>query len=242
MKNYLLLMMGGSGTRLGADIPKQYIEVNDIPIFAYILKKYDQLPFIDRIIVVSHRDWFGFVEEWAEKLKIKKLEEIAPGGATRSGSVKNGLTAAGKTAAPEDIMLLHDATHPYVDGEGTLGVIEGVKKYGGATLGGFQYDTVYQMDEETHIIKQVLPRKEVVSGASPEAFKFGDLFPIYDKADEKELESMTSAGAIALAHGIQMEVVQANTINLKITYKNDMEAFKKTADAYFFEGFKEIDD
>lgn len=63
-RNILLLMMGGSGTRFGADIPKQYVPVEDVPIFAYILKKYAEMPEIDAITVVSHADWIDFVEEW----------------------------------------------------------------------------------------------------------------------------------------------------------------------------------
>ncbi len=161
--NHVLLMMGGSGTRFGARIPKQFILVNNIPIFAYILAGYQKCEFVDSITVVSHRDWTDYVKEWADKLQISKLSSITTGGATRSESVLNGLTAIHPFADPEDVILIHDATHPYVDEEGSHLVIEGVKKYGGATLGQCQYDTVYQMDDETHMLKQVIPRREVVS-------------------------------------------------------------------------------
>ena len=65
--NILLLMMGGSGTRFGANIPKQYTIVEDAPIFSYILKKYNKMKEVDKIIVVSHKDWIDYVYEWAEK-------------------------------------------------------------------------------------------------------------------------------------------------------------------------------
>ena len=230
--NILLLMMGGSGTRFGADIPKQYILVDDRPIFSYILKKYDEMDAIDKIVIVSHRDWIDYVYEWSEKLEIKKLSNIVSGGSTRSESVFNGLKMIKNIADDNAVVLIHDATHPYVDISGTEKVIEAVNEFGGATLGSFQYDTVYEMKDG--FISDVIPRQNVVVGASPEAFKLSTIHRIYENADDSEFEKMTSAGAIALANNIPMKVIPTNLINLKITYKDDMEAFKKLFYDYYF--------
>lgn len=234
MKNHVLLMMGGSGTRLGADRPKQYIEVADQPIFAYILQKYDRQKEIDSIVIVSHEAWSDYVTEWKDRLNLKKEIHVVAGGANRSESVKNGLTKLRDYAADDDFVLIHDATHPYVDEKGTAEVISALHTYEGATLGAYQYDTVYQVDDDD-VISQVVPRRYIVSGASPEAFHFKRIYDIYAGATDAELEAMTSAGAIALEHGIRMKVVAANVINLKITYKNDMDAFMKMYRTYFFE-------
>ncbi len=234
--NILLLMMAGSGTRFGADIPKQFVLVEEKPVFSYILKGYDDCACIDRIIVVTHPDWIDYVKEWADKLGVKKLTDITPGGDTRSASVKNGLISAHAFASDEDVVLIHDATHPYVDEGGTEEVIAAVKKYGGATLGERQYDTVYRMDPETHLLRQVVPREEIVSAGSPEAFQYGLIYRIYMESTEEEMARMTCAGAIALHHGIQMQLVASNVINLKITYKNDMEVFRHLVHQYFPSG------
>jgi 2-C-methyl-D-erythritol 4-phosphate cytidylyltransferase len=231
--NILLLMMGGTGVRFGADIPKQYILVERKPVFSYIMSKYNSIEEIDKIVIVSHEAWIEYVEEWATKLGIGKLHKIVAGGSTRSESVKNGLEAASDIASERDVILIHDATHPYVDIDGTLEVIEEVKRVGGATLGAAQYDTMYRMDGDS-MIAEVIPREEIVSGASPEAFRFKTLYDIYRAAPLSELERMTSAGAIALAHDIPMSVVITNIINLKITYERDMEAFERLFDGYFF--------
>ena len=230
--NILLLMMGGSGTRFGAEIPKQFIQVENKPIFSYILKKYDDMEAIDKIVIVSHKDWIPYVYEWAEKLAVKKLETVVAGGDSRSSSVLNGLMAVESIAKEKDVVLIHDATHPYVDVKGTDEVISAVTEFGGATLGSLQYDTVYEMREG--FIASVIPREKVVVGASPEAFQFQKIYNIYKNASEEELNKMTSAGAIALANNIPMKVVATNLINLKITYKDDMEAFKKLFYDYYF--------
>ena len=232
--NTVLLMMGGSGTRFGADKPKQYIEVGGRPIFSYILEGYNSLPDVDKIIIVSHADWIDYVQEIARGINADKLYRVVAGGETRSESVKNGLKAAAEFSSDDDVILIHDATHPYVDAEGTREVIEGVKEYGGATLAQFNYDTVYRMDDD-HILTNIEPRFNIVAGASPEAFTFGRIYDIYMNSPKEELEQMTSAGAIALAHGIRMKVVRANVLNLKITYADDMTLFRKLVDNYFFE-------
>lgn len=231
--NIVLFMMGGTGTRFGADIPKQYIEVENQPVYTYVLQAYASLEEIDKIIIVSHGDWIDFVKEKNAALGIEKIAAVVSGGDTRSGSVLNGLEAAAPFACIEDVVLIHDATHPYVDADATKKIIASVKKHGGATLGACQYDTMYKMDDN-NMLSEVIPRKYIVSGASPEAFKFGLIYKIYKEADPKYFELMTSAGAIALANNIPMEVIPTNLVNLKITHKEDMEVCEKLLKTYFF--------
>ncbi len=219
--NILLLMMGGSGTRLGANVPKQYIELENRPIFSYIVEAHQACEFIDKIVIVSHESWLDYVKSWTEWLGADKVACVTKGGPNRSGSVRNGLKAMEGWASPDDVVLIHDATHPYCDGEGIGKIVEAVHQYGGATLAQLQYDTVYRTTEDG-FIEKVLPRQQVIAGASPEAFHFQRIYDIYCRADEDELEAMTSAGAIALAHDIPMKAIPAQALNLKITYPNDL--------------------
>ena len=232
--NICLLMMGGSGTRFGADRPKQFVEIKGKPIFSYILAGLNKAKVIDRIIVVVHADWVQYVQEWTTSLKADKVFAVIPGGNTRSESVRNGLLKAHEIASANDVVMMHDATHPYVDEQGIEELVAAVNEFGGATLGQRQFDTCYLVDSND-ILTSVVPRQFVVSGASPEAFRFADIYKIYNNASKEELENMTSAGAIALAHGIKMKVCTLNTLNLKITYKRDMELLERLIDTYFFE-------
>jgi 2-C-methyl-D-erythritol 4-phosphate cytidylyltransferase len=92
---------------------------------------------------------------------------------------------------------------------------------------------IYRIDENG-FLANVEPRQFIVAGASPEAFRFGDIYAIYHDSSDEELSTMTSAGAIALAHSIPMKAIDAGVLNLKITYHNDMELFLALADNYFF--------
>ncbi|MBR0507598.1 MAG: 2-C-methyl-D-erythritol 4-phosphate cytidylyltransferase [Clostridia bacterium] len=233
--NTLLLMMGGSGTRMGAARPKQYIEINGKPVFWYIVKGYASIAEIDHICIVSHADWVPYVRDSIRDIAFREAILVTPGGENRSQSIRNGLHAIEPFSQEEDVVMMHDATHPYVDREGTLEIIQAVKTYGGATLGARQYDTCYRMDEAL-MLTNVIPRQEIVSGASPEAFRYGDMKKIYFGASDEELASMTSAGAIALAHQIPMKVVPTKILNLKLTYPEDLELFRTLLDGYFLEG------
>lgn len=232
--NTVLLMMGGSGTRFGADKPKQYILVNNQPIFSYILERYNKLNNVDKIIIVSHKDWIDYVENIVKLKNADKVYKVVQGGKTRSDSVKAGLMAASEYSNDLDVIMIHDATHPYVDEQGINEIIDALNEYGGATLAQFNYDTVYKMDDD-HILTNIEPRFNIVAGASPEAFTFKAIYDIYMNSPKEELEKMTSAGAIALAHNIKMKVIKANVLNLKITYADDMNLFTKLVDNYFFE-------
>lgn len=231
--NIFALMMGGSGTRFGCDRPKQYTLIDDAPLFSYILKKADTVSAIDQIVIVSHSDWLDYVEEWAEKVLKNKPYIIVAGGENRSQSVRNGLYALKDIAKADDVVMIHDATHPYIDAKGIEDIVLAVKQYGGATLASKNYDTVYRSDENG-FLQKVEPREYIVAGASPEAFRYGDISKIYFEASDDELMRMTSAGAIALAYNIPMKVVPANVLNLKITYQSDMKLFLQLIHTHFF--------
>lgn len=231
--NHVLLMMGGSGTRFGADIPKQFVEVEGQPVFSYVMDKYDRFNKVDSIVLVCHADWTSYADEWASKLKIAKYVDTVAGGATRSESVRNGLRRLAEFAHEEDVVLIHDATHPYLDEGSTADAIRATERYGAATLGRKQFDTVYRTDDDGNLV-EVVPREQIVSGASPELFRFGDIHRIYEEATEEDFERFTSAGAIALANGIAMKVVPTDYVNLKITYRHDMELFERLFHGYYF--------
>lgn len=224
-KNTVLLMMGGIGSRVGNSVPKQFIEIDGQPIFAYILKALDSLCCIDKIIIICCKDWIDYAKDYCSKLNLSKLYGIISGGDSRSHSILNGLKKVKEYSADDDVVMMFDSTHPYIDKKGIEELIDAINIYGGATLGQRQYDTCYRIDEND-MLQEVIPRKFIVSGASPEGFKFKTIYDIYINASEKELNSMTSAGAMALSYNIPMKICSLNNLNLKITYPEDIEILK----------------
>ena len=233
-RKYILLMMGGIGSRYGAELPKQFTDIDGRPLFSYIINKLSKLDFISGIVVVVNPAYLEDTCDWTEKFCPNKVLKIVPGGDTRSDSVFNGLKALQNIANPDDVVLMHDATHPYVDREGTKRVAEMVEQYGSATLASLNYDTTYMMDDDCNIVR-VIPRRNVIAGASPEGFRYKQIYDIYANTPKEDMEKMTSVGAIALAHHIPMKVVPTSVLNLKITYPEDMKLFMKLHKTYFFD-------
>lgn len=231
--NHVLLMAGGVGSRFAEKTPKQYTEINGQPVFWYIVEKYLSVPEIGTITIVTNSQWREFVEEVVKRAGKTERVTVTNGGKTRSESVKNGLIKIADFASINDVVLIHDASHPYVDSSKIAEVISATEKYGGASMASFEYDTCYYMDEEG-IIDHVVPRQNLAVGASPEAFRYKEIYDIYINSTEEELNNMTSAGAIAIANGIRMQIVKTDILNLKITYRRDMELFEKLYSSYFF--------
>lgn len=235
--NYLLMMMGGSGVRFGADIPKQYIEDHGEPVFAYTLRKYNEIDLIDKIIIISNPAWLEYSSKVAKSILADKLLSVISGGKTRSHSVRNGLMCCHKTANDNDLILIHDATNPFVDASAVRKAIASATAKGAAVVGTNQYHTIYSKKAD-NTIESFIPRETVGSGYSPEVFKLGIIFPSYEKASDAQLEEMTSTLSLALQYGVDAVFVPANIVNLKITYSHDMNAFialkraEKEADEY----------
>lgn len=232
--NAFLLMMGGTGTRFGKSRPKQYTEIDGRPLFSYIVEKVDRTAEVDRLVVVSHAAWLDYAREWTERYVTHIPFDVVEGGENRSGSVLNGLTKLSEYCEERDVVMIHDATHPYLDSENLGALIEAVKEYGGATMASKNYDTVYRMSAEG-FLEKVEPRELIVAGASPEAFRFGDIYRIYRQSTPEEMARMTSAGAIALAYHIPMKVIPSPVLNLKVTYPQDFELLLKLLHGYFFD-------
>lgn len=224
-------MMGGNGIRFGADIPKQYIKVNGTPVFLYTLEKYMETGIVDKVVIVSNPEWIHYTEDAVKTVLAGKLIEIVPGGETRSHSVKNGLACCSKYLEMDDLVLIHDATNPFVIKDAVARAIEAAEKNGAATVGTNQHHTLYKRTLDGSV-EDFIPKETVGSGYSPEVFKFGVINPHFENASDERLSVMTSAVALAIKDGVKVSFIQADFIDLKITYPNDLKGFELLTNIY----------
>lgn len=233
-KNYALIMMAGSGTRFGAAIPKQFVEVEGKPIFVYLAAAYESLDIVDGIVSVCHPEWIDYAVDCFRKEGISKIKRIVPGGSSRSQSVQLGLNALSSIASGNDVVLIHDVTHPFIDTEQVVECINAASEIGAATLVGSCFDTMYEVDSEGYI-SSILQRERVVSATAPECFRMDVVYPLFAGKSPEELEVMTSAGSMLAQNGRKVKVIRTPLINLKITLHEDMEAFKKLLHGYYYD-------
>ena len=161
--------------------------------------------------------------------KLSKIINIVSGGSTRSQSVKNGLTCLKQYASDEDVVLIHDATHPFIDKKQTIKLVDEINRNKAASLANFVFDTAYIKDANNQLESNI-DRKSLAIGASPEGFKFGLIYKIYISSSDEYLNSMTSSGALMADHNIKMSFIETKFPALKITYPEDLDVYKALLD------------
>ena len=115
MSNIAVIIAGGSGNRMGQDIPKQFINVYDKPVLIYTLEGFQKHPQIDAIEVVCIEGWESVVMAYAKQFNISKLKWIVNGGNSGQESIRNGVYNLENIADSDDIIVIHDGIRPLVD-------------------------------------------------------------------------------------------------------------------------------
>ena len=228
-KNYVLYMMAGIGSRFNADKPKQFVMVKGKPVFLHFLNAIERFSLVTGVIIVCQKDWINFTEELVKQCGLSKVIDIVPGGDTRSQSVKNGLYRLKQFANNDDIVLIHDASHPFIDKERTVQLIEEIELSGAGSLANYVLDTAYIKDGDNKLQANI-DRKTIAIGASPEGFKFGLLYKIFSSSSDEYLNSRTSLGALMADNNIKMTFVETKYPPIKITYQTDLKIYEELFD------------
>ena len=130
--NVAIIIAGGSGHRMGQDIPKQFINVYDKPVLIYTLEGFQRHPQIDAIEVVCIDGWHDVLWAYAHQFNITKLKWVISGGNTGQESIRNGVFNLEGKAGADDIVVIHDGIRPLVDETVLTDVIMKAQKYGNA--------------------------------------------------------------------------------------------------------------
>lgn len=130
--NIAIIIAGGSGQRMGQDIPKQFINIYDKPVLIYTLEGFQQHPQIDAIEVVCIDGWHDVLRAYAKQFGITKLKWIVSGGSSGQESIRNGVFSLEGKVQNKDIIVIHDGIRPLVDASVLSDVLLKAKQYGNA--------------------------------------------------------------------------------------------------------------
>ena len=221
--NIALILAAGKGTRLGNKIPKQFLKVDNKPIFIYTLETFNNCKEIDSILVVANKEYFPLIRENAEAYGINKFRGIIPGGETRQQSVKNGLDYISSVAKANDIILIHDSARAMVSEEIITANIEAMRKYDAVTTAIQASDTIVR-SKDGKDIENTLDRSELYLVQTPQTFRF----KIIKEAHEKAInDNSTDDSQLVRQLGIEVGIVPGDKNNFKITTIDDLNNFKK---------------
>lgn len=225
--NVAVVIAGGSGTRMGFDIPKQFINVYDKPVLIYTLESFQKHPEIDAIEVVCIDGWHDILRAYAKQYEITKLKWIISGGNTGQESIRNGVYFLEDKCSDDDIVIIHDGIRPLVEPSVLSDVIRVCRIHGNAVTSMPYNEQIFvKNDEET--TKKYIPRETLRRVSTPQAYKFKELLEAYKEAFEKEIgiygSSYTNTMMVDL--GKTLYFASGSDKNIKLTTTDDLELFK----------------
>jgi 2-C-methyl-D-erythritol 4-phosphate cytidylyltransferase len=227
MKVIVIIPAAGLGTRMAPagkkGVPsKQFFEIQGVPIVIHTLRVFARNKQISQIVVALRKNEMERFRQQLEKEKLSSKVEIVEGGEHRQESVANAL--AYLKAAPDDIVLVHDAVRPFVDDEIIVNVIHEAEKHGAAITGLPAVDTIKQVERaaEGAIITSTIPRERVVQAQTPQGFRYELIKRAFDSAMADSF-SGTDEASLVERLGESVWVVMGSARNIKITTPADME-------------------
>ena len=225
--NIAVIFAGGSGVRMGAGIPKQFLEVNGKPILVHTLQLFQYHREIDKIYISVLENYIPYVQNLIEEFRLSKVCGVIPGGETAQDSIYNALKKAESENDGTSIVLLHDGVRPLVSYDVISENIESVKKYGSAITSTSCYETVL-VSNDGETVKDVPFRKNTYCAQAPQSFFLKDIIDAHERIQKMEsrYENMVDACTIYKSLGQSVHMIPGNRGNIKVTTPEDVYIFR----------------
>lgn len=231
--NLAVILSGGTESRTGLDIPKQYVEIHGRPMIDFCLETFFAHPEVDAVQIVADRAWrdyiLGFVSQREKGPKSKgKFRGFSDPGVNRQLSIYHALTDLREYGEAGDTVMIHDAARPFVKAEQISRCFRAMKGHDGVISVLPMKDTVYVTDGKR--ICSLLDRERVCAGQAPECFLFGK----YDEANRALLPdrilSVNGSTEPAVLAGLDICFSQGDEGNFKVTTEQDLEMFRRAVE------------
>ena len=230
-KNIALVIAGGVGTRMGQDIPKQFINVYDKPVIIYTLEAFQRHPQIDEIEVVCLDGWHDVLWAYAKQFGIEKLENIVNGGKNGQDSIRNGLyDLATRHKDDDDIVLIHDAIRPMVSQDIITDNIRVCRQDGNA-ITVVPCTAAMLKTYDSHSTTEQVPRDNLKTTQTPQAFFLKDICAAHKEALSKGITNSVASCTMYIELGRKLYMSKGSQKNIKLTTTEDIEIFKALLNA-----------
>lgn len=209
---------------MGADTPKQFLDLDGMPLIIFTLKRLAACPAITDFLVATRAEDVVSLQDKVAKAGLGRPARVVHGGDTRQQSVANALAQVDPAT---EIVLVHDAVRPFVRREQIERVIAEARTRGAAILGIPAIDTVKEvkrasLPEDVALISATIPRERIVLAQTPQAFSYALLRDAFRKAQDDDVSASDEA-AVVERFGHEVFVVLGSERNLKITRPLDMD-------------------
>lgn len=224
---YVIIIAGGVGNRLGASVPKQFVEVFGKPIIAYTMEHFQNHPEVDAIELVCVDGYQDHLKAITEKYGITKLLKIVKGGSEYECSIMNGVAGLEGIAKPDDVVMIHWSASPFINDEMISDNIRVCKEKGNAITASYSYLLYGSNDGDC--AKKAINRESFMTLSAPQSFLYKNIVELYKQVEEKNLfetidEHHTTVFMAEL--GIPLYFSRGSHTNIKITTKEDLDLFR----------------
>ena len=224
MKIYVILLAGGVGKRMGADIPKQFMEVDGKPIIVYSIENFQRNPQIEKIVVVCVKDWIDHLRKLIKQYALTKVEWVVEGGDTGHDSIRNGVFFLKDKVEPNDFVIVHDAVRPILPQKAIDEVLRVAHENGNASSSiACHPPIVYTEDGKSGITD--VDREHVMLTASPQVYNYSLALKCYEKAEQENKHDFTFTSTLLIHCGERVFFAKGTTSNIKVTKKEDLALF-----------------
>ncbi len=225
--NIAIIFAGGSGVRMGAGVPKQFLEINGKPILIHTLQLFQEHEEIDKIYLAMSRDFIRYTQQLMLDYRISKVAAVVPGGATAQDSIYNALERAEQENPGDSVVLIHDGVRPFVEYGVISDNIEGVRQYGSAITSTPCFETIL-VSRDGEKVDELPLRKESYAAQAPQSFYLKDILEAHRaiRAVNPGYENMVDACTIYRELGKQPHIVIGNRGNIKVTTPEDVYIFR----------------
>lgn len=224
-----IIIAGGSGVRMGYEIPKQFISVEGKPVVMHTLGNFEQHPEIDAIEIVCLESWQEEMQRLVRQYGISKVRWIVPGGASAQESIRNGVFHLEGICSPDDVVIIHDGIRPLVEPSVLTDVIAKCREFGNGVTSLPYNEQIFLVDKDRPDTSTAyIPRETLRRVATPQAYTFKTLLWAYRKAFAEKIgiygSSYTNTMMVEL--GVRLYFAAGSDKNIKLTTPDDLELFK----------------
>ena len=215
MKVGAIIPAAGRGKRIGASVPKQFLEIQGKPLLHHTLTVFASCELIDYVVLVM--PWTDVDEtgdDWLNKYEI--VREVVVGGEQRQDSVYNGFNSLEEETG---IVVVHDGVRPFTTPQMITATVEAAQQHGAAITAIPVSDTVKQAADG--FVKKTVSRDGLWRVQTPQAFQYGLLKQAFKKA-KKDSYYGTDEGSLVEYLGERVKIVPGSELNIKITRKEDL--------------------
>ena len=221
MKKVALIFAGGAGQRMGAEIPKQFLQICGREIIIHTLDLFEKNEEIDDIYIACIEGWIPYLNNLISKYEINKVKKVFAGGATGQDSIFKGLEQI-KQNNENAIVLIHDGVRPLVSQDTINNCLESVSKYGSAITVTECYETPI-MSEDGVSVNKMPNRKTMYTAQAPQGFYLNDIYEkhIKERQINPNYEGIVDSCGLMFKYGYDCHLVKGNRGNIKVTTPED---------------------